>query len=150
MHHVAVLYDIVFSLKAELSRIARACFAVSRNVIIVSDGLGADETMLEIGMDDAGGFGRPRAPGHGPGARFLGPRREKRQQAEKRVPGPDQPVQAGFFKAETRKKFRALAFGELRDFLFDAGRNRHDTWALARGPLPGGVRKTAVRRRNGA
>src|SRR5579864_8241864 len=130
MHHIAVLDDIILSLEAELSRIARAGFAVSCHVIVVSDGLGADEAMLEIGVDDAGRLRRPRAFGHGPGARFLRSGSEEGEEAEKRVAGADQTVQTGFREAETGEIFRPFAFRELRNFLFDAGRYRHDAGAL--------------------
>ena len=53
MHHVAVGDDVILAFQAELAGIARAGFALARNIIVIGDGFGADEALLEIGMDDA-------------------------------------------------------------------------------------------------
>ena len=58
MHHVAVGDDIVLAFQAEFAGVARAGFALARNIIGIGDGFGADEALLEIGMDHAGGLGR--------------------------------------------------------------------------------------------
>src|SRR5262245_51265084 len=71
VQHVAVLDDVVLAFEPELAGVARPRFAVERDVIVVSDGLGADEALLEIGMDDARRLLRPRSVRHGPGARLL-------------------------------------------------------------------------------
>jgi hypothetical protein len=53
MHHVAVGDDVVFAFQAEFSRVARAGFALARDIVGKGDGFGADETLLEIGVDHA-------------------------------------------------------------------------------------------------
>jgi len=57
---IAVLDDIFLPLQPELARIARACFAIASDVVVIGDGLRADEAFLEIGMNDAGGLRRAR------------------------------------------------------------------------------------------
>ena len=63
MHDVAVGDDVVLAFEAKLAGIARAGFAAELDVIVIGDGLGADEAALEIGVDDAGRLRRPRACG---------------------------------------------------------------------------------------
>ena len=53
MHHVAVGDDIVLAFQPQLAGIARAGLAAERDIVVIGDGLGADEAALEIGMDDA-------------------------------------------------------------------------------------------------
>ena len=55
---VAVLDDVVLAFEPELAGVLRARFAVERDVVVIGDGLGADEALLEIGVDDAGGLRR--------------------------------------------------------------------------------------------
>ena len=57
MQHVAVGDRLVLALQAELAGLPRARFASARDIIVVGDGLGADEALLEIGVDDAGRLG---------------------------------------------------------------------------------------------
>ncbi len=54
MHDVAVLHDVVLAFEPHLAGVARAGLAAAGDVIVVGDGLGADEALLEIGVDDAG------------------------------------------------------------------------------------------------
>ena len=81
-HHVAVLDDIILSFRAQLAGVSRGSLAAERDVIVVSDRLGADEAALEIGMDGAGGLGRLGAFLHRPGARFLRAGGEEGDQVE--------------------------------------------------------------------
>ena len=59
MHHVAIGDDVILAFQTEFAGIARAGFAFARDIIGIGDGFGADEALLEIGVDDAGGLGRP-------------------------------------------------------------------------------------------
>ena len=43
MHDVAVLHDIFLAFEPHLAGVARAGFAAARDVIVIGDGLGADE-----------------------------------------------------------------------------------------------------------
>src|SRR3954454_19497566 len=73
MHDVAVGDHVILALKPQLAAVARAGFAAERDVIVISDGLGADEAALEIGMDHARGLRRLSTVGDGPGPRLLRP-----------------------------------------------------------------------------
>ena len=59
MHHVAVGDDIVLAFQPQFAGVAGAGFAAERDIIGIGDGFGADEALLEIGMDDAGGRPAP-------------------------------------------------------------------------------------------
>ena len=52
MQHVAVLHLVGLALDAELAGFAGARLALARDVVLIGDGLGADEALLEVGMDD--------------------------------------------------------------------------------------------------
>ena len=54
MHDVAVGDDVVLAFQPQLAGIAGAGFAAERNVIGIGDGLGADESLLEVGVNDPG------------------------------------------------------------------------------------------------
>src|SRR5690349_11914815 len=71
MEDVAVLHHVVLAFEPELAGVARAGLARQRHVVVIGDGLGADEALLEIGVDHACGLRRACALGHGPGPRFL-------------------------------------------------------------------------------
>src|SRR5258708_18945219 len=71
MQHVAVGDDVVLAFQPQLADVARAGFAAALDVIVIRDGLGADEAVLEIRMDHAGGLRGARTLGDGPGARLL-------------------------------------------------------------------------------
>ena len=57
MHDVAVGDHVGLALEPHLAGLLRAGFAAERHVVVVGDGLGADEAALEIGMDDAAACG---------------------------------------------------------------------------------------------
>src|SRR4051794_29413158 len=71
MHDVAIRDGIVLSFQAHLAGIARAALAAERHIVIVGDGLGADEPALEVGMNHGCGLRRLSAAGDGPGRRLL-------------------------------------------------------------------------------
>ena len=106
--HIAVLHHIFLAFQPKLARVARTRFAAERDVIVISDGLGTDEALLEIGMDHARSARSLGALGDGPGARFLRPHREVGDEVQQLVPGADQPVEAGFLKLQRFEKIRAL------------------------------------------
>ena len=71
MHDIAVVNDIVLALDTQLAGFPGAMFAAVFDEIVVADGLGTDETALEVGVDHGRGLGRGRADGDGPGADFF-------------------------------------------------------------------------------
>ena len=63
------MYSLAFG--AHLAGFLGALFALVGDVVLVGDGLRADEAAFEVGVDHAGGLGRGGADRHGPGAHFL-------------------------------------------------------------------------------
>src|SRR5690348_8352770 len=82
---VAVLDRVILAFEAELAGIACPCFAAEYHIVVIGDGLGADEALFEVGMNHAGGFGRPGLAPHGPGPRLLRPHGEERDEVEQRI-----------------------------------------------------------------
>ena len=89
MHDVAVGDHIVLAFEPEFAGLARARFAPVADIIVVGDGLGADEALLEIGMDDAGGLRGFCSLLDRPGARLLRPGGEEGDEMQERVAGAD-------------------------------------------------------------
>src|SRR5690606_18531593 len=108
-------------------------FAAERDEIVVGDGLGADETAFEIGVDDAGGLRGLGAHRNGPGAGFLGADGEIGLQVQELVALADQAVEAGFFKAERGEVVGAIGIVETGEFGFDFGADHHDAGVLGLG-----------------
>ena len=54
MHDVAVLHYIILALDRELASLAHSSLRTVLHVVVVLDYLGADEALLEVGVDDAG------------------------------------------------------------------------------------------------
>ena len=108
MHHVAVGDHIVLAFEPHLAGIARAGLAAERHIVVVGDGLGADEAALEVGVDDAGRLRRAGAARHGPGPRLLRTGGEIGDEVEQRVAGADQPVEAGLGEADRGEILGAL------------------------------------------
>jgi hypothetical protein len=69
--HVAVLHHVFLAFQPPLAGVLRALLALVVHEIVVGDHLGADEALLEVGVDHAGGLWRGGADAHGPGAHFL-------------------------------------------------------------------------------
>ena len=53
MHHIAVLHDVILAFQPELPGLARAGFPIARHIVRIGDSFGADEALLEIGVDRA-------------------------------------------------------------------------------------------------
>jgi len=54
VHDVAVLNDIILTLDGELACLADSSLRSVLDVVVILDYLGADESLLEVGVDDAG------------------------------------------------------------------------------------------------
>src|ERR1700761_2891108 len=93
MQHVAIGDGIILALKPELTRLARTRFAVRGDIIRISDGLGADKALFEIGVDDARGLRRLGADFNGPGTGFLRADREIGDEMQERVASTDDAIE---------------------------------------------------------
>ena len=71
VQHVAVLDDVVLAFLAQLARFTRAGFAVVGDIVLVRDGFGLDEALLEITMDHTGAARCRPAMLERPGARLF-------------------------------------------------------------------------------
>src|SRR5215831_19074907 len=76
MHDVAVLDDVFAALETHLPMILRAVLAVAGDEVRICDHFGANEPLLEIGVDDARGFRGRVAVMDRPRADFLWPHGE--------------------------------------------------------------------------
>src|SRR6516162_1689522 len=123
MHDVAVGDDVGLALEPHLARLLRAGLAAERHIIVVGDGLGADEAALEVGMDDGGGLRRPGAVRDRPGRRLLWAGGEIGDQIEQRVAGANQPVEARLLEPDRTEIFGALGRRQYRDLRFDLRRD---------------------------
>src|SRR6185437_11231581 len=130
---VAVLHHVILPFEPELARVARAGLTGKRHIIIIGNGLGADEALLEIGMDDAGGLWGASALGHGPGPRFLWPGGEIGNEPQELIALADEAVQAGFGEPKLGEVGLPLVGGELGKLRLDLGRDDDAAGALGLG-----------------
>ena len=96
------------SAEPHLAGVARAGLAAAGDIVVIGNGLGADEAVLEITVNDAGGLRRLGAARHRPGARLLRPGGEERHQVEKRIAGADQAIEPGLPEADSGEIIVAL------------------------------------------
>jgi hypothetical protein len=54
VQHIAFLDDVVLAFQAQLAGLLAPGLALVFDEVVVGDGFGADEALLEVGMDDAG------------------------------------------------------------------------------------------------
>src|SRR3990167_511410 len=94
VHHVAILDNVFLAFCAHLARILGALLTLVLDEIVKRDGLGTDETTLEIAVDHACGLRGGIAHVDGPGAHFLHARGEVGLQAQQLEAGADQSVEA--------------------------------------------------------
>jgi outer membrane receptor protein involved in Fe transport len=144
VQNVAFLDPVFLALQPQPAGIAGAGLAAVLDEVIKADGLGADEALLEVGMDDGRGLRRGRAALHGPGADFLDPGGEVGLQAQQLVGGADDAVQARLVQAQVGEEGVAVLVLELAQFLLDGGRDRHHLGALAQRPRTHGVQVRVV------
>src|SRR5579859_2012348 len=104
MHHIALAHDVLLPFEPELPRFLRARLALVGNVVVVGDDLGADEAVLEVGVNHAGGLGRRGALLHGPGARFLRSGGKVSLQSEERVAGADHAIESRLLELQLLQK----------------------------------------------
>ena len=76
VHYVAVLHHVFLAFDAQLAGLTHALLAAERYIIVIFDDLGADEALLEVGMDDTCALWRLGAAAECPCAYFVGACRE--------------------------------------------------------------------------
>src|SRR5436305_4810288 len=96
MHDVTVGDDIVAAFEAEFAGLARAGFSPESDVIVVGDGLGADEALFEIGVDHARCLRRARALLDRPGTGLFRSGGEIGDEMQEIVAGADDAIQSRF------------------------------------------------------
>ena len=98
MHDVAVGDHVRFSFEPHLACIACPALATEGDIVLVPDGLGANEAPLEIGVDRCCGLRRLGPPRDRPGRRLLWSGGEIGDQIEKLVTGANEPVEPGLLE----------------------------------------------------
>ena len=132
MHYVAVLHHIVLALAAELSGGAAGRFAAQLHEVLILDDFGADEALLEVGVDDSGRLGRLVAHLYGPGAALVASGGEEGLQVEKRVCRLYEPHHSGLLEAYLfEEHFALLVILKLCYFGFDLCGDDHQLGVLA-------------------
>src|SRR5579875_1173686 len=123
--HVPVPHDVVLALHAGLAQRSDGGHRSGRHQVGVADDLGLDEAPLEVGVDDAGGFG-------GGGGRIikkstglLGPGGQEGLQSEGVEPDVDQLDQAGLVLPVAGEELGRLLDGQAGHLGLDGGAN-HD------------------------
>src|SRR4051812_18665818 len=99
MHHVTVGDDVLFAFETHFTGFLGTDLAAGADVVLVAYGLGADEALLEIRVNDARRLRRLGALRDGPGSRFLRTDGEIGHKMQKRVTGANETVQPGLLEA---------------------------------------------------
>ena len=115
-----------------LPGLLRAVLALAAEVVGVGDRLGADEALLEIGVDDAGRLRRRGADSDRPRAHFLRPRGEVGLQPEQLVAGVDHAVEAGLGEAQVVEERLLVVAVEVGDLGLERRAHRHHRRAFLR------------------
>ena len=121
MHHVAVLDDVLLAFETHLAGILGAVLAAERDVILIGDSLGANKTLLEIRVDDAGGLRSLGAAGDRPGAGFLRADREVSYEIEQLIAGPDEAIERRLRQAHLGQELAAICGRQAGELGFDLG-----------------------------
>ena len=116
---VAIFDDVFFSFGAEEAGFFDGLLAAVLEEVVGGVAVGFDETLFEVGVDDAGGSGGFGAAADSPGADFLHAGGEVGDEVEERVGGVDEAIEAGLLEAEGFEELRALGRFELGDFGFE-------------------------------
>ncbi len=135
VHHVAVLDDVFLAFKAERAFGAGRGFGAGCKQVVPANGFGADEMVLQVGVDGSGSLRRFGADGHGPGAALIFAGGEETDQAEKLVALADQADQAALVKPVAAEKFRGLFVVHLGQFGLDLAADRGRAGVRAGAPL---------------
>ena len=93
--------------------------------IFIGDGLGTDVALLKVGVNHAGGLGAGVTHMNGPGAYFFHTGGEIGLQAQERVGGANQAVQAGLGLAEFFQEHLTVFVAHFRHLSFHLGADGH-------------------------
>src|SRR5579863_1630096 len=116
VHYVAVLHNVLLAFEAKRAAGAGGGFRARVEQRVPADGLGADEVMLEVGVDGSGtlrGFG---ASGNGPGAALVFAGGEEADEAQQLIALADEADEAALMQTIAAQKirgFRVVHLGEL-------------------------------------
>ena len=127
--------DVLLAFQAQFPGLLGSGLALVGDEILVGDDLGADEAVLEVGVNDARGLRRGRARVHRPGAHLFHAGGEIGLQAEQRVAAANHAVEAGLIEFQFRQKIGAVGLIELRNLRLDGRANRHHDRAFRLGNL---------------
>src|SRR5437868_301764 len=138
MHDVAILHDVVLTLKAEGA--SRPCvgFRSGFQQLIPMNGFGANEMLFQIRVNSSGRLHSTAFDRNRPGAAFVFAYREERNQSHECIRGSNQTGEAAFGQAVAGEEFSGIGvahFGQF-GFYFAADRRcssigtRHDVGQL--------------------
>src|SRR5271165_7550556 len=88
------------------------------------DGLGADEMMFEIGVDDACSVHSFRSALNSPRTALILANREERDEAQQLICLADEPHQSAFFQLVASEKFGGVLVTHFGEFGFNLGADR--------------------------
>src|SRR5437870_5649881 len=71
MHHVAILYDVVFAFQTQYAFGARIGFGTGFEQLVPADSFCTNEVLFQVGVDGTRRFHRAGADRNGPGAAFV-------------------------------------------------------------------------------
>lgn len=91
MHYVAVFHDVFLSFCGKLAGSPYGTFTAEGDEVLIFDDFSADETSLEIRMDNSCGFRGLVSLVDGPGAAFVGACSEECLETEKVICPLDEP-----------------------------------------------------------
>ena len=117
--HVAILHDVFLAFKAERALGARGGFRAGGQQVVPADGFGADEVMLQVGVDGSGGLRGLGAGRHRPGAALVFAGGEEADEAEQFVALADEADQTALVEAVAGQEFGGLFVVHLGQLGFD-------------------------------
>ena len=127
MHDVAVLYDVVFAFDIDFAGFAAGGFGTEGDVVVVLDDLCANESFLEVAVNDAGALGCLAAFEVGPGPHFGLTGGEVGFEVEQLVGGPYEAGHARLFEPYLVEEHLPLLIGlKLGDFRLYLGGHDED------------------------
>ena len=76
MHHIAILDDVLLTLKTHLAGLLGTMLALVHKVVLKANDLGTNKTALKVGVNHASSLRRSGPYAYRPGPYLFGPRSE--------------------------------------------------------------------------